>query len=65
MCSVRNNGQHSDVVWPFLRFVQSREVWVRHLARHYLNAHLTHTHTHSDATKSFVLRISTYAFIMC
>ena len=33
--SVRNNGQHSDIVWPFWHFVRPKKVWVRHLAEHY------------------------------
>ena len=35
--SVRNNGQHSDIVRP-------NEVWVRHLAEHYF-MFVSHTHT--------------------
>ena len=38
-------------------------VWVGHLAEHYLNVYLIFTH--SDVTKSFVLRMSAYAFIIC
>ena len=38
--SVRNSGQHSDIVRPYGHFVQPNKVWVRHLAKHYLNAHL-------------------------
>ena len=34
--SVRNNGQHSDIVQPFWHFVRPKKVWVRHLAEHYL-----------------------------
>ena len=51
--SVRNSGQsHSDIVQPLWRFVQPKKVWVRHLAEHYLNAHLIHTH--NDVTKLFM-----------
>ena len=60
--SVRNNGQHSDIVRPFWHFVQPKKVWVRHLAEHNL---MFISYTHSNFTKSFVLRMSTYAFIIC
>ena len=36
----RNNCKHSDIVWPLWHFVQSKKVWVRHLAEHYLMINL-------------------------
>ena len=46
MYSVIKNGQHSDIVRPFWHFVQPKKACTT----------LCSFHTHSDDTKSFVLR---------
>ena len=60
--NVRNNGQHLDIFWPFWSFVRLKkfgsDIW---LSTTYVNSHFIHTHV----TKSFVLGVSTYVFVMC
>ena len=36
ICSLRNSGQHLDIVRPLWHFVQPTKIWVGHLAAYYL-----------------------------